>query len=348
MTRGLTSTRWGALDGRPVLHHRLENALGWSLEVCDAGATLTGLRAPDRDGVFEDVLLGHERLDDLLNGQGYLGSVVGRCANRIAGARFRLDGAVHELTPNEGPNQLHGGPDGFHRKVWAAHPVERDDGVALALHYTSPHGDQGHPGTLEAEVVYTLSDAGELRTEMTACADRPTLCNLAQHAYWNLGGHQAGALEQHCLRLQASQRLAVDSQLIPTGEIVSVAGTRFDFTEARVLDCAFDDDFLLDGPPDGAGLRSVAVVTHAPSGRWMELLSDQAHCQLYTGDGLDGSERGKGGVHYPSRAGFCLETQAAPDAVNQAGWDAPLLRPGDTYRHVMVTRFGVDRDGAQR
>lgn len=345
---------WGELDGEPVERFSLRAADGMVLRLCSFGATITELHLPDRDGRFADVVLGFDHLDGYLGEHPYFGGVVGRCANRIAGGVFELDGTRHELSCNGGAHHLHGGGRGFDRRVWSAEPL-RPGGVRFTR--TSPDGEEGYPGRVDASVTYALS-AGELSVSMSAVCDAPTLLNLAQHTYWNLGGHDAGCVAGHELALHAAEFVPVGEDLIPLGGFAPVEGTPFDLRAPTILGDrlalplagttqppGFDHDFVIEGAP--GALRPVARLTDPSSGRRLQLDSDQPGCQLYTGNGLDGTLRGKGGAGYERHAGLCLETQAHPDAIHQPDWPQPVLRPGERSLHRMRFRFGVDETGGR-
>lgn len=349
---------WGAVSRAAVRMFTLTNALGWRMSVSEWGASIVSLWVPDRHGALADVVLGYDDLDGYRGDRAYLGCVVGRCANRIAGARFTLEGREYRLPANDGPHHLHGGPHGSHRRVWCGEPTRRAEGPALDLTVTSPAGDMGYPGTLTARVVYVLGDDGTLRIAFSAEADAPTLCNLAQHTYWNLGGHDGGDVLDHELRSPATHWLPVDDALIPNGEPEAVDGTPFDFRTGRRLGerlarlphtHGYDHCLVLPPAPAGpapgqgpgdAGLPCVAELVDARSGRCLTLHSDQRGLQLYTANGL--VARGKGGASYGPHHGVCLETQAWPDAVHHPTWPSPVLRPGATYRHTMLVRFRTD------
>jgi aldose 1-epimerase len=338
-------------DGQEIHLYTLATERGVLARVTDYGAILTHLYLPDRRGVMKDVVLGFEKLDGYLEGHPYFGATVGRVANRIAGGRFSLHGKEYTLARNDGPNHLHGGVKGFDKVVWSGTPIPGDGGPALKLSWRSPDGDEGYPGNLTVTVIYSLTFAGELRIEMTATTDAPTPVNLAHHSYWNLAGHDAGAVLDHALELRAHRYTKVDEGLIPTGEIAEVLGTPYDFLRPKrigeTLPSAgpggvdgYDVNFVIDGPR--GELRRAAIVKDPGSGRVMELLTTEPGVQLYTGNHLDGTLKGKGGVAYPRYQGFCLETQGFPDAVNQPGFPSVILAPGETYRHVMVHRFSAE------
>ncbi len=317
----------------------LSNGRGLVLRAINYGAIVTELHVPDRDGKTADVALGMKDVDAYLAGHPYFGCTAGRCANRIAEGRFSIDGRPFQVTRNNGPHHLHGGARGFDRRVW---DVDAADASSVRFSLRSPDGEEGYPGTVNAQVVYALTPENEFRVEMTATADAPTLVNLAHHTYWNLAGQ--GTILDHVLTLDADRYTPVDATLITTGELAEVEGTPFDFRRPkRVGDDldrvpgGYDHNFVVRA---GDGLRRAARLEDPASGRWMELFATEPGIQFYTGNFLDGTAKGKGGAAYRRHAGLCLETQKYPDAVNKPGWPSPVLRPGETYRHLMVHRFG--------
>ncbi|MGI9430594.1 MAG: aldose epimerase family protein [Myxococcota bacterium] len=330
----------------PVTRHRLVNDEGWTLDLLDLGATVQSLRVPDREGSLADVVLGFDDPADYEGRHPYLGAFVGRSANRIAGAAFVLDGRRVELVPNERGNQLHGGPDGFHRRRFEAERLPRPEGPALRFSLTSPAGDQGFPGELQVVVEYTLLRDG-LRMEVGARTDAPTLFNPTQHSYFNLAG--AGDIAGHELQIDAEEYTPVGPGRIPTGERLPVAGSSLDFREPRRVgdrlgmpDLAatngYDHNFIL----HGEGLRRVAQLRDPGSGRILEVETDRPGLQLYTGNGFDGTLIGKGGRPIPHRGGLCLETQLWPDAPNQPGFPSAVLRPGQEFHSVTLYRFRAE------
>jgi aldose 1-epimerase len=331
--------------------HTLRNENGMRLTAIGRGATITELWVPDRDGVAGDIVLGFADEDGYRSNPYYFGAVVGRCANRIAGGAFSLDGVDYALATNNPPNHLHGGERGFDAHDWEATLVDDPRGESVRFTRESPAGEEGYPGALRASVAYTVTDADELVCEMEATCDAPTLCNLAQHAYWNLAGHDAGSIGSHELTLFAERYTPVDETMIPTGELASVAGTPLDFRKPRSMGAelarvgddptGYDHNFAVDGDP--TALRPVARVFEPTTGRVMSLCADQPGVQFYTGNFLDGRADGKAGARYPRHAGFCLETQRFPDAIHRPGWVQPVLRPGEVYRHTMVFAFSTDR-----
>jgi aldose 1-epimerase len=334
-------------DGRPVERFVLEGG-GVEAAVLTYGAVLQSVRAPDSAGRPAEVTLGYDDLQGYLSDVGYLGAVVGRFANRIAQGRFPLDGAEHVLPANHGAACLHGGPEGFHAQLWSAREVP--GGVELSR--TSPDGEMGFPGNLDATVTYTLDDGG-LEIRYAAATDRPTVVNLTNHAYWNLAG--GGTVEDHVLELPASSFVAVDAELIPT-EVTGVEGTPLDFRAPRRIGDrlraphpqlrharGYDHAWVLD--PSG-GLRLAARVHDPGSGRVLEVLTDQPGVQFYSGNFLDGAVAGRGGRAMRQGDGLCLETQHLPDSPNRPDFPSTVLRPGERYETRTLLRFGTDGDAA--
>ena len=336
---------------------------GWQATITDYGGIVTSLLVPRPHGEPIDVVLGFDSLDGYLAGHPYFGAICGRVGNRIAGGSFSLDGKTFALAKNNGPNHLHGGLVGFDKKLWKASPRLSAKGPALELELVSPAGDEGYPGSLTTRVTYTLTPDGELWVEMEATTDAPTVVNLVHHSYWNLAGQASGSIADHTLSAHASRYLPLDGGGIPTGPLVAVAGTPFDFQAAPVpLGKAIaaltpspegaeqggvDHCLVIDGwQPDGA-LRPAVTLTDPGSGRSLEILTDQPGIQVYTGNYLDGSLTGKAAAVYRQHAAVCLETQYFPDAINHetwhSAWPSGRLDPGQTYRHVMVHRFGTGR-----
>ena len=345
-----TAAPFGKLGDAPVQLYTLTNTNGLVAKITNYGAIVTELHVPDRNGTFADVVLGFENLDGYLNGSPYFGAIVGRVANRIGNAEFTLDGRRYPLQANDPPNHLHGGRKGWDKVVWSATPVDTAEGPALALTYVSKDGEEGYPGTVTARTVYTLTNDNALKVEMQATTDRTTLVNMAHHGYWNLGGHDSGTILDHELTLFADQYTPGDP-MVPTGVIKPVKGTAFDFTHPKAigkdlqaaggLPIGFDHNFVVNGDADM--MRTVARVKDPKSGRVMTLSADQPGVQFYTGNFLNGSIRGKGGAIYGQHTAFCLETQKFPNAINVPAWrDQVVLKPGHTYRHVLIHTFSAE------
>ena len=331
--------------------YTLRNAGGLEAEILTYGGTLRALRAPGRDGQMADIVLGFDDLEGSLGPHPYLGSLIGRYANRIRAGRFSLGGATYTLAVNNGPNHLHGGPGGFHRVLWEAQPLDAPDGPSLTLAYSSPDGEEGYPGRLSVVVSYTLTDRNDLRIDYEARADRETVVNLTNHAYFNLAGE--GTIHGHELQLAASRFLPIDETSIPLGELRSVVGTPFDFRRPALigprleaddpqirLAQGFDHCYVIDKTP--GELAFAARVVEPESGRTLEVYTTQPGVQLYTGNFLtaEGTIVGKGGRAYPQYGALCLETQHFPDSPNQPQFPSTVLRPGEHYRQTTVYRLG--------
>lgn len=347
----------GLLDGRPVQLHTLTNARGMEVSVSEFGATLTSIRVPDIHGRLGEVTLGLRSLADYAADNPYLGSTVGRYANRLAGGRLTIDGQTLALDRNNGENHLHGGLRGLDKRVWQSECLRTADASAVRLTYVSPAGEEGYPGTLSVTVTYTLpDDADELRIDFAATTDAPTACNLTNHVFFNLAGQ--GTVLDHRLTLRSDRIVPVTAALIPTGELMDVTNTPFDFRQPHPLGerigapheqlrraRGYDHCYVL----GAAGvLRSVAHVSEPSSGRSLEVLTDAPGLQLYTGNFLAGTVQGRWAKPYAFRQGFCLEPGLFPDSPNQPafhrlGYPSGILRPGEPYRQKLVFRFGVAR-----
>jgi aldose 1-epimerase len=337
-----------AADGSPLELYTLTNSHGLVAKIATHGGTLVSLHTPDRDGALGDVLLGFDEPSAYLAEHEYFGTLIGRYANRIRNGRFTLDGVAYELPRNNGGNHLHGGPRGFHTVNWRAEAGAKDGEPAVTLTHVSEDGDAGYPGTVHVEVRYTLTDANELTLDYTATTDAATIVNLTNHAYFNL--ECAGTILGHELIVKASRYLPVDASLIPTGELRSVTGTAFDFTTSAAIGAhlasgdeqlrhagGYDHTWVLD---EG----SLAAEVYAPrSGRRMRVHTTQPGVQMYSGNFLDGTVRGKRGERYFRNTGFCLETQHFPDSPNQPAFPSTVLVPGEVYRES--TRYGFSADG---
>jgi aldose 1-epimerase len=347
---------FGTLADGTTVERFLVQAGGIELDVVSYGAIIVGLRTPDRHGQPGDVVLGFDRLEDYVAHSPYFGAVVGRVGNRIANGRFTLDGAQHTLATNDGAHHLHGGTRGFDRVVWNATPVEDDGMVGARFSRTSPAGEEGYPGALEATVTYLLGDDGTLRVDYAATTDAPTIVNLTQHSYFDLSAGRAANVGGHKLTISAERITPVDAGLIPRGDFMDVAQTPFDFRRPTAIGSriderheqlrfagGYDHNFVLRPPPSAGQLALAARVEEPISGRTLEVRTTEPGLQFYSGNFLDGSLRGKGGRVYAHRAGFCLETQHFPDSPNHDGFPSIVLRPGMTYRSRTLFTFGADR-----
>lgn len=349
-----------AASGQPVECYELRNAGGMRVGVITYGARLQTLETPDANGEIADVTLGFDDIDGYVaNRDAYFGAVIGRHANRIANAQFRLNGRVHELPINDPPNSLHGGSDGFDSRVWAACTLSLPGAVGVELTCFSPNGDMGFPGNLAVTLRYTLDDANNLRIHYSAIGDRDTVVNLTSHAYFNLAGAGEGNVLDHVVWLNARTFTPVDAHLIPTGERRAVADTPLDFTTptpigARIRDPhdqlrraeprqgGYDFNWILD--TDGDLDCCAASVIDPASGRTLEMYTTEPGLQFYTGNGFDGRCLGKGGARYPHWGGFALEAQHFPDAPNQPGFASTVLEAGEKYTQTTIYRFGVRPD----
>jgi aldose 1-epimerase len=344
---------FGTLDEKKVSIYTLTNGNGLEAIITNYGGILMSLRVPDRAGRLDDVVLGYDEVEDYMGSNPkYMGAIIGRFGNRIAGGRFRLNGIQYKLATNSGENHLHGGVIGFDQVVWEARPLKIRSGVALELKYLSRDGEEHYPGNLRVRVRYTLTDKNELRIDYLAETDKDTIINLTHHSYFNLAGQGRGDVLSHLLQISASRFTPVNSSLIPTGELRSVKGTPMDFTRpvtigARInepdeqlkLGNGYDHNWVIDGR-EGT-LRLAAEVREPTSGRVMEVWTTEPGVQLYTGNYLDDSKPGKGGVTYKPRYGFCLETQHFPDSPNKPNFPTTVLRRGGSYRSTTVYKFSV-------
>jgi len=332
----------------------LTSAGGVAVAVTNYGGIIMSVLAPDRHGHLADVVLGHDTVDRYRENPAYLGAIIGRYANRIAGGRFDLDGRTCHLVANDGNHSLHGGRHGFDQAIWAAEPFHEPGAAGVVLSRVSPDGEEGYPGDLRTQVTYTLSDRNELAVEYLATTDRPTPVNLSQHSYFNLAG--AGDILGHVLEISAEAITPVDATMIPTGELRPVAGTPFDFRQPtrvgeRIAAAdpqiergrGYDHNFVL--ARNGAGLVRAARLLEPVSGRTLEVFTTEPGMQLYTGNHLDGRITGKGGRVFGRYAGLCLETQHFPDSPNQPGFPSTILRPGVVFRSTTVFRLGVVGSG---
>jgi aldose 1-epimerase len=341
-------------DGRPVERVRLRGAGGFEVCIITFGAAIQALYAPDRHGKRADVVLGHDTLEPYLAHRRFFGATVGRYANRIAGGAFELEGARYRLAVNDGPNALHGGLEGFDRKLWLIEAMGERPWPFVTLSYLSPDGEEGYPSELKTTLTYSLTGGQELSISFSAVANRPTIVNLTHHGFFNLGGVEPGSdILDHVVTIHADAYLPVDATAIPLGAPADVPGTVFDFRQPRRIgECirraddqlrlghGYDHNFCLGGRVSEHP-RFVARVQHEASGRVMELLTDQPGLQFYSGNFLNGGERGKYGRLYRQSDAFCLEPQNWPDAPNRKDYPVARRDPGDVYRHTSVYRFST-------
>jgi len=333
-----------------ITAYTLINKNGIKCKIINLGGIVTELHVPDQDGKFADVVLGFDNAKGYVDGHPYFGAIIGRVANRIAAGKFKLDGKDYTIPTNNGKHTLHGGDVGFDKMVWRAHPSVGANGVSLLLNYTSKNGEQGYPGNLNCAVTYTLTNDNELRVDYVATTDATTVVNLTNHSYFNLAGHNSGTILNHELKLAATQYTPTDETLITTGKIEPVKGTPFDFTTATKLGARIKE---LKGDPVGYDLnfvhgekrldtpKWVATMTEPKSGRTLSISTTEPGIQLYTGNFLDGTVKGKGGAVYKQYDAFCLEAQFFPDSPNKAEFPSMTLKPGQEYRQTTIHKFGV-------
>ncbi|UCD48961.1 MAG: galactose mutarotase [Phycisphaerales bacterium] len=334
-------------DGQEVLIYTLTSSKGFRARITNFGATLVSLHVPDRDGSLGDVVLGFDTLEGYINQTAYLGSTVGRYGNRIAKGKFTLDGTEYTLATNNGPNHLHGGLQGFDKKVWETQEaVATEDEAWVKMTYLSPDGEEGYPGNLQCTVTYTLTNSDELRISYEAETDKKTVLNLTNHSYWNLAGQGSGDILGHELMINAEKFTLIDQELIPNGVIASVHDMPLDFTRPRTIGSrlrqtasGFDHNYVLSGPV--GEMKLCARVREPGSGRVMEIHTTEPGVQLYTGNFLDGSIVGKGGAKYDKHAAFCLETQHYPDSPNKPQFPSVVLEPGQKFASQTVHKFST-------
>lgn len=337
------------LDGQEVTLYTLENKNGTKLRLMDLGATMVSLFVKDREGTFRDVILGYDDPAEYERQTCYFGAVIGRNANRIAGARCRLGGTEYALEANDNENNLHSGAHGFHNVIWDAKLEEgRNDRITFT--YLSKDMEQGFPGNMEATVVYTLTEADEMLIDYSAKTDKTTVANFTNHAYYNLGGHDAGSIEDHLLTITADYYTPVSSKkAIPTGMIEAVAGTPMDFTKEKKIGCEIGSDFIQLKYAGGYDhnyvldtkhgvMRLAAQTVCEDTGIAMDFYTDCMGIQFYSGNFVQ-KHAGKDGVFYDCRHGFCLEPQYYPNAVNEEQFASPVLQPGETYQAHTKVKF---------
>ena len=346
---GVSQSPFGTTDGKQVDLYTLRNAKGAVAKIMTYGGIVTSLKVPDKDGKLVDIVLGYDNLDAYVTNSPYFGALIGRYGNRIGAGKFTLNGTTYTLATNNGPNHLHGGLKGFDKRVWSAHPLKCEGGVALQLNYRSVDGEEGYPGNLDVKAVYTLTDENELKVTFVAKTDKDTVVNLTHHSYFNLSG--GGTILDHLCYINADKTTPVDSGLITTGEIKPVDGTPFDFraptTIGERIDAAdtvlqygpgYDHNWVINQKQPGQ-VTLQARVSSPKTGIAMEVLSDEPCLQFYAGNFLDGTIVGKDGQVYQRRTGFCMEPQHAPDSPNKPNWPSVVLKPGQTFHNTIIYKF---------
>ncbi len=349
----IEKTLFGKLaDGREVFKYSLKNESGMRVEIITYGAIVTNLYVKDRNGVLADVVLGYDSLQGYVNDKSYFGAIVGRYGNRIAGGKFSLDGKEYQLALNDGENHLHGGIKGFNKVLWTAEPMEEERGASLKLTYISPDGEEGYPGTVTITVKYTLTKENALEIRYEGKTDKPTILNPTHHSYFNLTGSPTKTILDHRLMISADSTTPVRSGLITTGNFASVTNTPMDFRALTTIGAHIGDQdaqLLLAKGYDhnwvlrdyNKQMRKAAEVYEPTTGRVLTLFTDQPGLQFYTGNFLDGTAKGKNGVAYQYRTGFCLEAQCYPDSPNKSNFPSAVLRPGDVYRQITIYQFST-------
>ncbi len=351
----IKTTPFGVTQGGATVNrYTLTNAQGASVSILNYGANIQAICVPDRDGNLADVVLGCDTLAGYEGDHAYMGDLIGRYGNRIAKARFTLEGVAYHLAENNNGNHLHGGAEGFNRKVWElVEAKEGDFADSVRLHYLSPDMEENYPGNLDVYVTYTWDADCNLSIRYEATTDKTTHCNLTNHSYFNLAGQDHGTVRDHIIYIDSDVVTAVDAQLIPTGGYLPVAGTPLDLRAGLMIGDGLDDasscpTMAVPGGYDhnyvlrkGSALGLAACVTHEASGRVMEVITDQPGVQFYSACGTD-MEGGKGGMHYGHFSGFCLETQHYPDTPNQPNFPTTVLRPGERYDTTTIYAFRVE------
>jgi aldose 1-epimerase len=339
---------YGMIGGDSVFQYTLTNKNGMIIKVINYGGTVTDIITPDKDGNMGNVVLGYDSLAGFLQtGNPYFGCLVGRYANRIANAKFTLDGKEYTLAPNNNGNTLHGGIKGFDKRIWKASDINTDSVSSIKFSYDSKDGEEGYPGNLHSEVVYTLTKDNELKIEYKATTDKATPVNLTNHCYFNLSAGADSTILDHELLLKADKYTPVDDKLIPTGKIDDVKGGPMDFTTAKKIgrDLAqvtggYDHNWVLS--KSGNTLEMIGSLYNPASGRFMEVYTTEPGIQFYSGNFLDGTlKHTRGGAKYIKHAGLCLETQHFPDSPNQPAFPNTILKPGETYTQTTVYKFYV-------
>ena len=351
----ITAGEFGTMpDGQKALIYTLVNGQGLKAKITNYGAKLVSLEAPDRNGQLADVILGYETLDQYLKGDQYFGSTVGRYANRIAKGKFTLEGKEYQLALNNGVNHLHGGPKGYQSVIWKSEVIDQNGYPALKFTYRSPNGEEGYPGNLDIEVIYTWTNDNSLNIEYKATTDQTTIVNLTHHSLFNLKGAGNGNILGHILTLNSLAFTPVDSTLIPNGEIRPVEGTPMDFTTPHAIGERISNSYeqLVKGKgydhnwvilKKGEGLNLAATLYEPESGRVMKVLTTEPGIQFYSGNFLDGSQVGKGNLPYNLRFGLALETQHYPDSPNHPEFPSVVLKKGEVYKQTTVYSFSIDK-----
>ena len=349
MKTGIKRSDFGTVDGKPVYLYTLTNAKGDEVKITNYGGIVTSWISPDKNGKRSSIVLGFDSLSGYLAKPPYFGAIVGRYGNRIAKGRFKIGDSTYSLAVNNGSNHLHGGLKGFDKQVWEA-TVANDSVPVLSLSYLSKDMEEGYPGNLKVNVVYTLTEDDALQIEYTAETDKPTVLNLTNHSYFNLTGDHRNTILDHKMMIKADYYTPVDTGLIPTGELKAVKGTPFDFNTPEKIGTriaqtggnpvGYDHNYALKRSDNS--LQQVVTVTDSLSGRKLELFTTEPGVQFYTGNFLDGSIKGSDGVPFNKNTGFCLETQHFPDSPNQPKFPSVLLKPGEKFHSITKYKLSTE------
>ena len=343
---GIQQLEWGTVDGQKIYLFTLTNSNGMRVKISNFGGIITSIVVPDVNNNFSDVVLGFDNLQQYIDGHPCFGATIGRYANRIANASFRIDGREYDLTANSGRHCIHGGAEGFDKKVWQAEAFFSENGLAVRLHYLSPDGEEGFPGNLDTTVNYTLTENNAVNCRFQATTDKPTHVSLTQHSYFNLNGCKT-TIDDHLIRIKANTYTEIDGDIVPTGKISTVKGKEWDLTTLTRMGDHFDKlnyngyhfNYIFDKPL--GQLEQVIDVIDPLSGRMLEVSSTQPGVQFYSGNSIDDKYIGKNDIRYGPHMGFCLETQHFPDSPNHPNFPSTLLRPSQRYDHTVIYKFGT-------
>lgn len=349
----ITKKFYGKTDsGAEVNIYTLTNSKGMKAEIINYGGIVVSLKVPDRQGQIEDVVLGHDKLEEYFVNKPYFGAIIGRFANRIENGNFEINGIEYKIAKNDGENHLHGGMIGFDKVVWDAEIVEKEGIPALELVYLSKDGEEGYPGNLRVKVTYSLTEDNALKIDYYGISDKDTVINLTNHSYFNLSGQGSGDILNHQVMINGDSFTVNDQYSIPTGEIRNVKGTPMDLTkltkvgenididyEQLVYGKGYDHNWVLS--KEGNSCEKAAEVYDSKSGRVMEVYTTKPGIQFYSGNFIEASEVGKGGASYDKRGGLCLETQYFPNSIKHKHFPSPILRAGEEYKHCTIYKFLV-------
>lgn len=350
----IEKTYMGNIEGRKVNSYTLSNDSNTVVKILNYGGIITSIFTPDRDGNIIDVVLGYDELEDYVEDNFYFGAIIGRYGNRIAEGKLQLEGTNINLSINNPPNHLHGGVNGFNKVVWDANEIINEDEIGVELSYVSKDGEEGYPGNLSVTVVYTLTNDNEIKINYSANTDKTTVCNLTNHSYFNLNDGGATDILDHELIINAEYFLDTNSSLIPTGEMLKVKNTPFDFRVANKIGDrinenneqikyanGYDHNYIIS--KNNGELCLAAEAKETKSGRILRIYTDQPGIQFYTGNFLNGTKNGKKGVLYKQRNGFCLETQHFPDSPNKLNFPSTVLNKDEIYSSTTIFKFSVEK-----